>query len=249
MNGECAHRDERLVSLLYDDGDPEELAEIRAHLATCASCRDELQRLTSTRELLAAWPNVVNAPRMVYVDESGGLAGSTRGRARRAGTWKMGGGRFGSLRPSLAAAAAAVLVLVVAASLVRFRLAPDGSVHVAFGATSASTPSALVTRGDLDQGLAQTAAYLESTMRTARAQDRRALLAVVDQTLQDQNASLGRQMTSAIDSAFDAIDRRRRADLHVMLSSMNDLQVITGAELQRMSAMLASTTPGPAEQE
>jgi hypothetical protein len=41
------------------------------------------------------------------------------------------------------------------------------------------------------------------------------------------------------------MDRRRRADLGVMLSSMNDLQVITGTELQRMNMMLASLTPTP----
>ncbi len=248
MNGECANREERLISLLYEDGDPEELAEIRAHLATCTACREEFERLTSTRALLAEWPNVVNAPRMVYVEEPAEPGGRMRGRAWRTG-WKGGGVGFGSLLPSLVTAAAVVLLFGLAASLVRFRIGPNGTLHMALGSGPASTPTSLVTRADLDQSLARTAAYLEATMRDTRAQDRQAILAVVDQTLQAQNASLGTQMTSAIDSAFDAMDRRRRADLHVVLSSMNDLQVITGTELQRMSAMLASTTPGPAEQE
>ena len=51
------------------------------------------------------------------------------------------------------------------------------------------------------------------------------------------------QMMRAINSALDEMDRRRRADLGVMLSAMNDLQVITGTELQQMNAMLASLTP------
>ncbi len=246
MNGECGDREQRLVSLLYEDGDPDELAEIRAHLATCSACREEYERLTSARELLAAWPNVVNAPRVVYVNQPTGFAGRVGGRKAR-----MGRAGLGSFLPSFAAAAAVVLLLLVSASFLHFRVGTDGSLRVGFRASPASVaePSALVTREDLDQGLARATAYLEATMRTAHEQDRQALLAVVDQSLRDQNASLGRHMTSAIDSAFDEIDHRRRADLGVMLSSLNDLQVITSSELRQMNAMLASVTPGPAAEQ
>jgi hypothetical protein len=99
-----------------------------------------------------------------------------------------------------------------------------------------------VTRGDLDEGLAHTAEYLEALVRAAREQDRQALLGAVDQAIMDEQASMGEQVIRAINSAFDEMDRRRRADLGVMLSSMNDLQVITGTELERMNAMLASLT-------
>ena len=247
MSGDCGNREERLVSLLYEDGEPAELADIRAHLETCATCREEFEKLTSARELLAAWPDVVNAPRVVYVNGPARVSGGVRG----GGRW-FGRSAFESFVPSLAAAAAVVVLFALSASFLRFQVAPDGKLHVGVGASSASAaaPSALVTRGDLDQGLAQTAAYLESMMRTAREQDRQALLGVVDQALRDQNASMGVQVSSAIDSAFDEIDRRRRSDLSVMLSSMNDLQVVTGTELQRMNAMLASLAPPPgAEQE
>ncbi len=247
MNGDCGNREERLVSLLYEDGDPSELADIRAHLGTCATCREEFDKLTSTRELLAAWPDVVNAPRVIYVNEPARIAGGARGGGRR-----LGRSVFESLVPSLAAAAAVVVLFALSASFLRFQVGTDGKLHVGVGASSASAAeaSSLVTRQDLDQGLARTAAYLESMMRTARDQDRQAMLSVVDQALRDQNASLGRQVSSSIDSAFDEIDRRRRADLSVMLSSMNDLQVVTGTELQHMNAMLASLAPTPgAEQE
>jgi hypothetical protein len=65
--------------------------------------------------------------------------------------------------------------------------------------------SAFVTRSDLNQGLAETAEYLEALIHTARAQDRRALLAAVDEALLDQNASMGEQVTRAINSAFDEV--------------------------------------------
>lgn len=245
MSGDCGNREnreERLVSLLYEDGDPAELAEIRAHLATCASCREELEKLTSTRELLSAWPDVVNAPRLVYVNEpalSAGRMGKEAGRRRWAG--------FRSLVPSLATAATILLLLGLTAPFLRLQVGPNGRVHVGLGAssTSAADQSALVTRGDLDDGLAQTAQYLEALMRAGREQDRQAVLGAVDQALQAQSASSQQQVTTAINSAFDELDRRRRADLGVMLSSMSDLQAMTRSELQQMNAVLASLAPAP----
>ena len=155
-----------------------------------------------------------------------------------------GRGRSRAFLPSLAAAAAVVLLLASSALFLRFQVGADGRLRIGFGASPASTVdgSALVTRGDLDQGLARTAEFLEAMVRDAREQDRRAMLDAVDQALQDQNVSMGQQ---AINSAFDEADRRRRADLGVMLSSMNDLQVITRTELQQLSAMVAAVAAAP----
>jgi len=242
MSDECGNREERLVSLLYEDGDPSDLADIRAHIATCAACREEFEELASTRELLGAWPNVDNAPRMVFVNEPAASAGRIHG-----GTATSGRGGLRAVLPSLAAAAAVVLLVASSALFLRFQVGADGRLRVGFGASSASTfdGSALVTREDLDQGLARTAEFLEAMARDAREQDRRAVLDAVDQALQDQNVSMGKQVVSAINSAFDEADRRRRADLGVMLSSMNDLQVITRTELQQLGAMVAAVTAAP----
>jgi hypothetical protein len=242
MSGDCGNREERLVSLLYEDGDPADLAEIRAHLARCPACREEFESLTSTRGLLGAWPDPVHAPRGVQVEEPGRLAGRLPG-----DSGGKGRGRFGSFLPSLAAAATVVLALALSAPFLRFQVGGDGSLRVALGGSSVpgSEGPALVTREDLDQGLARTAEYLEALVRAAREQDRQAILAAVDQAVMDERASMGEQVIGAINSAFDEMDRRRRADLEVMLSSMNDLQVITGTELQRMNAVLASLTLTP----
>ena len=242
MSGDCGNREERLVSLLYEDGDPAYLAEIRAHLATCSACREEFEGLTATRALLGEWPDPVDAPRGLQLEEAGRIASRIP-----AGAGRNGWGRFGSFLPSLAAAATVVLALALSVPFLRFQVKGDGSLRVAFGGLSGSSfegPS-LVTTEDLHQGLAQTAEYLEAWVSAAREQDRQALLAAVDQALMDEHDSVGEQVIRAIDSAFDEMDRRRRADLGVMLSSMNDLQVITGTELQRMNMMLASLTPTP----
>jgi hypothetical protein len=44
-----------LVSYLYNDGTPEELAGIAAHVQTCEVCTSELAALGDTRELLSTW--------------------------------------------------------------------------------------------------------------------------------------------------------------------------------------------------
>ena len=49
MDSLCERREEMLVSLLYDEGDPQELAEARAHIAACVECRQEYESLIGTR--------------------------------------------------------------------------------------------------------------------------------------------------------------------------------------------------------
>lgn len=44
-----------LVSYLYNDGSPEELAAIATHVQACAVCTSELAALGDTREALSAW--------------------------------------------------------------------------------------------------------------------------------------------------------------------------------------------------
>jgi hypothetical protein len=44
-----------LVSYLYNDGIPEELAAIATHVQSCAACTSELAALGDTRELLSTW--------------------------------------------------------------------------------------------------------------------------------------------------------------------------------------------------
>jgi len=44
-----------LVSYLYNDGSPEELAAISTHVQSCDTCTGELAALGDTRELLVAW--------------------------------------------------------------------------------------------------------------------------------------------------------------------------------------------------
>jgi len=52
----CEDIKERFVDLLYDErGTPPASPELRGHLASCPSCRQQLEELRATRTALAAW--------------------------------------------------------------------------------------------------------------------------------------------------------------------------------------------------
>lgn len=242
MNGACGYGEEQLAGLLYEDGDAQEMGQMRAHLASCADCRAELEELTATRELLSAWPNAVNAPRMVYVNERVGLWA----RARR-GLRELVAPGLATLRPA-AAVAAAVLVVVASVALLDVRVAPDGRVQIglAGGApTPEETPVAAteptpISREEFREGLTQTVAYLEELFATRSDDERRLLLAAIDERMQEQGMAMSQQFRGAVDAALTDMQQQHENDLGLVFSAVDELGVVTGIELQRMNTILAS---------
>lgn len=49
------HERERLIEYVYDECDADERARVKAHLETCAVCREEIAGLRETRQDLLAW--------------------------------------------------------------------------------------------------------------------------------------------------------------------------------------------------
>lgn len=255
MNSACEYGEERLAALLYEDGDRDEIIEMRAHLAECPGCRDELEGLASMRDLLSAWPDVVNAPRMVYVNEPGGLVA----RLRR---WVAGVGRLhvGALLKPAAAAAAVVLVVAASVAVFEVRVAPDGRVQIglagsagreqASGSTAgADEASAPVTREELQEGLVQAVSYMEELLRTRDEEERRLLVAAIDQRMQEQGMATSERLEGFVDAALTDMERQHDGDLGLVFSAIDELGVVTGTELQRMNAILASLMPREPEQE
>ena len=247
MSSACSYGEERLASLLYEDGDETENMEMRAHLATCAECRAELESLTSMRDLLSAWPNAVNVPRMVYVNESAGLLA----RLRR---WTDGIGRpviSMALKPAVAAAAM-VLVFVASTALLDVKVAPDGRVQIGFrsdapaveqtgdpaGAVGDATTA--ITREEFAQELTRVVSYMEELFRSRSESERRLLMAAIDERMQEQGLAVSRQLRGVVDAAFTDVQRQHEGDLGLVFSAIDELGVITGTELQRMNTILAS---------
>jgi len=250
MNSPCENREEMLVALLYEDGDEAELAAARAHLAECAECRREYEELTGTREMLAAWPNVSNAPRVVYVPETAGLTA----RLRR---WLGGLGSLGSgsvLKPAFSLVAATA-VIVIALSTVRFQVGPDGILQIGFTApagepaarvaeadnAAATNPDFVpVSREDLSLAMQEMAGYLTELVQNTRSQDRQLILATLQDELDGRDARLTESVMTAVNNAFAADFANFQNGLNGLTLAYQDLRDITGSELQKTNAILAA---------
>ena len=268
-NSACNYGEEQLASLLYDDGDPAEMAQTRAHLAECADCRAELEQMTSMKGLLSAWPNAVNAPRMVYVNERAGFFARLRRWADGFSGLGRGLGINAVLKPAMAAAAV-VLVLVASVTLLDVRVAPDGSLQIGFGGPPASeqagstgrggtlsaeqmaaaAETAPISREEFREGLTQTVAYLEDLIRSRSDDERRLLIAAIDERMQQQGLVMSEQLRGVMNATLTNMQQQHESDLGLIFSAVDELGVVAGMELQRMNMILASLMPsGPSEEE
>ena len=257
MNSACSYGEERLAGLLYEDGDETEIMEMRAHLATCAECRAELESLTSMKDLLSAWPNAVNVPRMIYVNESSGLPARLRRWAD-----EIGRPGIGVVLKPVVAAAAMVMVFVASAALLDVRVAPDGRVQIGFGsgpptadgisdaAGAVAAAATAISREEFEEELARVVSYMEELFRSRSDDERQLLMAAIDERMQDQGLAMSRQLRGVVDAAYSDMQRQHEGDLGLVFSAIDELGVITGTELQRMNTILASLLQRePGEQE
>ncbi len=248
MKSACSYGEERLAGLLYEDGDRTEMMEMRAHLATCADCRAELEGLTSMKDLLSAWPNAVNAPRMVYVNERTGFLARLRH-----WTGDIGGMGARMLLKPVVAAAAVVLVFAASAALLDVRVTPDGRVRIGLGgeppaaeqiadvpSDAAGETTATVSRDEFQADLSQAVSYMEDLFRSRSDDERRLLMAAIDEAMQEQGLAMSRQLRGAVDAALTDMQRQHENDLGLVFSAIDELGVVTGMELQRMNTILAS---------
>lgn len=104
----------------YVDGElrAEEMAEVTAHLATCARCRDDVARLRALKRLLVRVPEVEPSPRLWA-----GLRARVARDARAPWAAALQDAlRAAFRRPAVAAAAAMLVVLLIALPLAKGRL-------------------------------------------------------------------------------------------------------------------------------
>ena len=166
---------ERLVAYLYDDLNAIERTDFEAHLAACASCRDELGGLRQTRQHLAAW-----APPEPEINFQ--IVRSTAAPPAR---------RVAAGVPRWAIAAAAALVLLAGAAAianVEVRYEQDGSLIVRTG--WAGAPSGPDASSPVVPGAAQAAGAAGASEETARLQAAVAALTARVQQLEAQPSAV-----------------------------------------------------------
>jgi anti-sigma factor RsiW len=239
---------ELLVAYLYDEAEPADRERVDAHLAECASCREEVEGLRGVRTTLADWAPSTRALgfRLVQTDAAQ--------EPRRRAWWPL---------PAWAQAAAAVLVVGVAAGLANLDITvgSDGVTlrtgwqRLPPGAQPAQTTMASSGPGEpwradlaaLEQrlrtdftqqkvsapisGTAQPSAALVALDRDQLLTRMRALLAESEQRQQ-------RELALRVAQLQRDFDGQRVADLKRIQDNLGQLGGWTGAEVARQRDVL-----------
>ena len=133
---------ERLIAFLYDEADAGARARMAAHLATCASCRAELDALAATRQELAAWapPDVALDFQLPASAGTGPLLEGTGGAAPDGASGAPAAPRrwWTQPLPAWAQMAAALAIFVAGLAAGSFRERPPADI-----ATLVATPRAV----------------------------------------------------------------------------------------------------------
>ena len=239
---------ELLVAYLYGEAEPADCQRVEAHLAACASCREEVEGLRSVRTTLAEWAPATRALgfRLVQTDPSQ--------EAPRRWWWPL---------PAWAQAAAAVLVIGVAAGLANLDVTiGSGGVTVrtgwsprpaaaepARGMAAAVTPAqpwrtdlaALEQRLRTDFAVQAVSAPQTGTAQPAAtrvALDQGQLLTRMRALLAESEQRQERELALRVAQLQRDFDVQRVADLKRIQDNLGQLGGWTGAEVARQRDVL-----------
>ncbi|MDE3156935.1 MAG: zf-HC2 domain-containing protein [Acidobacteriota bacterium] len=226
---EASHDRESLIAYLYDEADADARAQVEAHLATCAACRDELDALQGVRRQLTQWAPPEREPGFVV------MPGSARA------PWWV------AWRVPLQAAAA-VLVLAVAAGVAHVEVRYDArGLVVRTGwpaAAAAQTPSpvaasaaqpwqpelqAFEARVEHELQTRTGAQPTPAAARTGQAPGDAAVLRQVRALLQQSEQRQRREMALRLTQAMQDMEYQRRADLVRIDQNLGQIEGTTGA--------------------
>lgn len=209
MTAECDEIRDELLDLLYGEAAPAAEARVRAHLAGCAACTEELQALRSVRQTLRAWP----LPRV------------PRHASRR-------------LAPALAAAAAVVLAVGGALALSGLELRyPSGEVALRLGRPGvAELERRLAEQDERHRG---SLAALEARLRPAASTtDPLALVARVEERIRESEARQALLLSHGLAELAERTEAQRRYDLARVSASLSYLDGKSGEQLARTSEVM-----------
>jgi hypothetical protein len=222
---------ELLVSYLYDELDTRERESFRAHLASCADCRDEIAGLRTTQGHLSAW--APPEPDLGFQIIRRASAQPPAPRMRLNPLW------------GLAAAAALVLAAGAALANIEVRYGSEGLVlRTGWSRTvdgSTSTAGAAAASGVATVDWKQRAEALErrltqletSLQQTASAPADADVLRRVSELIGQSEKRQERAMGVRLTQLNQDIDARRKIDLALIDQGLMRLQSTSGAELRQ----------------
>jgi len=203
---------ESTLDLLDGELEGERAARARAHLESCAECREERARYEALLERAAGLPREMEPARDLWP----GIAARLQGGARVLGFPRRAEPRTRSSRPLVLLAAAAALVAVssaVTVLLVRPEPGPEGGASRPYLAVSADADPLLRAERDYERAAGELIAALEERRDLMAPDTREAIessLSVMDRALADLRAALERDPGNReLARLFNATHRKR----------------------------------------
>ncbi len=231
-----------LVSYLYNDGSPDELASIAAHVQTCETCTSELAALGDTREVLSEWsPPPTELGLTLSSSDALPVAAPTipmpavTAAVAEVPWWRQS-------TPVWMQAVAASMVFAAGMAIGAGRgAAPAASSAVAEAGQPASAPPASVSRGelaDLEQRLRAELAHLSpasapAPVQTASRVDDEALMTRIHSLLTESEERQRSELALRTAQVLRDIEIQRKVDMATVQQDIGKIQGATGAELRQ----------------
>jgi len=234
VRNECLE-EAALVEYLYDEGDVRDAAAIAAHVATCATCADEVRSLQATREDLQAWAPPDISPRFQVV----AAAHAAEPDARRVTHW------WRQPLPAWAQVAAAVVLFSAGAALGALRGTSAVPPSVAGVSTVSTVPAGIapVSARDLsalEQRLRADLTPREgaSTRTGSSRQADDALLQQVRALISESERRQQQELTLRTAELVKDVDAQRRGDLARIERTFGQMEGTTGVQVEQQRQLL-----------
>lgn len=241
-----------LVGYAYDDGHPQELAAIAAHVGTCVACADEVKAIQTTREELRTWAppeallgfHIATVPSAADVVPQGRqwwrqplpawaqVAAAVALFATGVGLGAMRAGSAGtsSTTPAAGSAAGAVSARDLAALEARLRVELDGLRETAPVSGSGRAVAVASTTGDGE------ARRSEGSGRASAGDE--ALLQQVRALIRESERRQQQELTLRAAEVIRDVDAQRRGDLARIERTFGQMEGTTGAQVEQQRQLL-----------
>ena len=229
-----------LVSYLYNDGSPDELASIAAHVQTCDTCTSELAALGDTREVLSGWsPPPTELGLTLSSSDALPVAAATipvpsvTAAVAQVPWWRQS-------TPVWMQAVAASMVFAAGMAMGTGRgAAPVASNSVAEAGQPAATPpkAESVSRrelADLEQRLrTELARPAPAPVQTASRADDEALMKRIHSLLTESEERQRSELALRTAQVLRDMEIQRKVDMATVQQNIGQIQGTTGAELKQ----------------
>jgi len=236
-----------LVSYLYNDGSPDELASIAAHVQSCDACTEELAALGDTREVLSGWspPPTELGLTLSSSDALPVAAATIAGPSVTAAVAEVPWWRQST--PVWMQAVAASMVFAAGMAIGAGRgAAPVASNAVAEAGQPAAGPAATASKtesvshselADLEQRLRAELARLTpvspAPAQTAARTDDEALMKRVRALLSESEEKQRGELALRTAQVLRDMEIQRKVDMATVQQNIGQIQGTTGAELKQ----------------